>query len=160
MRRSSENSEKVQRPFKNVEYRLSKGRELATTAPDSARMSRVRRSSTSPEVEFRLAAWKAGVRLAPPRRALLGSPDLVNLRARLVVFVHGCFWHGHAGCRRATIPKRNRAFWLAKFEKNQARDRSVARVLRSKGFRVVTVWECEVESSSALVRALRRLEPR
>jgi DNA mismatch endonuclease (patch repair protein) len=81
----------------------------------------------------------------------------VSLKLRLAVFVHGCFWHGHSGCVRATVPKRNRAFWIAKFQRNRERDRSVAAELRRLGFRVVTVWECEVDDPVSLARRVRSM---
>jgi len=130
---------------------------LATTVADSARMSRIKRSATAAELQFQRAARRAGVRLGAPRRSLPGSPDLVNLRRRLAVFVHGCFWHGHSGCARASMPKRNRSFWAAKFQRNLERDRDAARALRRLGFRVETVWECEIEDLDVLARRAREV---
>ena len=158
MPRNSETSESSSLPFKHVEYRLSGGRRLATTVRDSLRMSDIRRSATAAETTFRSVCRAAGVRLAPPLRKLPGSPDLVNLRQRLAVFVHGCFWHAHSGCVRATVPKRNRSFWVAKFRRNKERDRDVAAQLHRLGFRVFTVWECEVEDTRQLARRVRSLE--
>jgi len=118
-------------------------------------MSRIKRTSTSAEVLFRKAARAAGVRLAAPRHALPGSPDLVNLSCHLAVFVHGCFWHAHDGCIRATVPKRNRSFWIAKFHRNRERDHAVVLELRRLGFRVVTVWECEINDPVLLALRTR-----
>jgi len=157
MPRSSRTSDDAARPFKHIEQRLARGAELATTRRDSVRMAGVRRSGTSAEVRLRTAARAAGVRLAPPRRRLPGSPDLVSLKLRLAVFVHGCFWHGHVGCVRATVPKRNRTFWIAKFQRNRARDRAVVTELRQRGFRVLTVWECEVANPISLTRRVRSI---
>lgn len=97
------------------------------------------------------------MRLQRPKRNLPGSPDLANIRLGIAVFVHGCFWHHHRGCRKATIPQRNRAFWLAKFERNRARDRQVARKLRRLGFRVVTIWECDGARLDRLIDRLLRI---
>lgn len=120
-------------------------------------MSRIRRERTAPEEIVRRAARAMGLRLQRPKRNLPGSPDLANIRLGIAVFVHGCFWHHHRGCRKATIPQRNRAFWLAKFERNRARDRQVARKLRRLGFRVVTIWECDGARLDRLIDRLLRI---
>ncbi len=73
------------------------------------------------------------------------------------MFVHGCFWHGHPGCSRATVPKRNREFWVAKFEANRERDRRVSGRLRRLGYAVSTIWECEIDRTARLERKLTRL---
>ena len=91
-----------------------------------------------------------GRRFRVARKDLPGSPDIANVRGRWAIFVHGCFWHQHAGCRRATLPKRNRAFWQDKFEANRARDTEAECALRSMGFRVIVVWECEIDDVPAL----------
>ena len=85
---------------------------------------------------------------------LPGTPDMANRRRRWAVFVHGCFWHAHKGCPRATIPSRNRALWLAKFGRNRARDARATRALRENGFRVVVIWECELVSRARIRRRL------
>lgn len=75
-------------------------------------------------------------------RGLPGSPDFANKRRRWAIFVMGCFWHQHRGCKRATVPKRNHAFWVAKFAQNRRRDAAKIRRLRALGFRVYLLWEC------------------
>jgi DNA mismatch endonuclease, patch repair protein len=77
-----------------------------------------------------------------------------------VVFVHGCFWHAHAACARATVPKRNREFWVSKFRANRRRDRRVLRETRALGLRAIVVWECETRDMLALSARLRRELPR
>mgnify|MGYP002814667816 CR=1 FL=1 len=154
MPRNSRTSDSISRPFKHVEKRLAGPRLPKTTDFDSERMGRVRREGTQPEAIVRRTAWRLGLRLRRPARRLPGSPDLANLGRGLAVFIHGCFWHGHRGCVRATVPKRNRPFWIAKFERNRARDRKVVRELRDLGFRVVTIWECEAEDMKKLTRQL------
>lgn len=88
---------------------------------------------------------RLGFRFRVGGRGLPGRPDVANVSRGWAVLVHGCYWHHHARCRRATVPARNRAFWLAKFEANRARDRRVLRQLRAMGIKPVVVWECEVE---------------
>lgn len=80
-------------------------------------------------------------------KRLPGSPDIVLPRYRTVVFVHGCFWHGHKGCKNYTVPKTNTEFWVAKVSRNQERDQKVWRKLEAKGWNVIIVWECELKKS-------------
>ena len=81
-------------------------------------------------------------------KGLPGSPDIVLAKYRTVIFVHGCFWHGHRGCKYYTVPKTNTEFWVAKVARNQERDQEVWRQLEAKGWSVVIVWECELKGAS------------
>lgn len=130
-------------------------RSLVTDPKTSARLARVRQHSTSAELLVRSAIHALGLRFRVHNRDLPGSPDIANRARHWAVFVHGCFWHRHGGCPRATTPKRNRMFWEAKFESNRKRDRKRARELQEMGFRVMTVWECEAERPQLLLRRLR-----
>lgn len=123
----------------------------------SARLSRQRQRGTSPELAVRRQLSALGLRYRLNNRDLPGSPDIANRNQRWAVFVHGCYWHSHSGCSRATIPKRNRAFWQAKFRANRARDARVQRALRRRGYRVAVVWECELERPERVARRLQRL---
>lgn len=107
-------------------------------------MSHIRSTSTKPEVRLRHELWKRGFRYRNNDRRLPGSPDIVLPKHRTVVFVHGCFWHGHKGCKYYTVPKTNVDFWLEKVDRNQKRDQEVWRKLEAKGWSVVIVWECEL----------------
>lgn len=97
-----------------------------------------------------------GFRFRVDNRDLPGRPDLANRRRRWVIFVNGCFWHRHRGCRRTTTPKRNRDFWIEKFRANVARDHRVTRQLIDVGFTVLTIWECVADDQRALERTLRQ----
>jgi DNA mismatch endonuclease (patch repair protein) len=123
----------------------------------SALMARIRGQDTAPEVAVRRALHRAGLRFRLHRKDLPGSPDVVLPRWRLCIFVHGCFWHRHAGCRRATTPTTNVAFWQEKFARNVRRDRRVRRRLRALGWRTAVVWECEAAKAERLVRSLERI---
>src|SRR5437868_10379928 len=114
-----------------------------TTAERSRLMGGVRQSKTAPEEA--VAAWLRTNHLGYRRnvRKLPGRPDFANRRAGFAIFVHGCFWHRHPGCARATSPARNRAFWVEKFAANVARDAARASELEQQGLRTITVWECE-----------------
>ncbi|MBH3549502.1 DNA mismatch endonuclease Vsr [Pseudomonas aeruginosa] len=112
----------------------------------SDRMSRIRGKDTKPEIALRKALHGLGLRYRLHGAGLPGKPDLVFPRYRTVVFVHGCFWHRHSGCNIATTPKSNTQFWLEKFEKNVERDARVITQLQMMGWKVITVWECELAS--------------
>lgn len=108
-------------------------------------MSRIRGSDTRPEMLLRRALRASGVGYRLHARDLPGRPDLVFRRSKVAVFVHGCFWHRHQGCRRATTPRSSVDFWTSKFAANVSRDRRSAEALRRLGWTVGVVWECEVE---------------
>ena len=110
-------------------------------------MAAIHSSDTKPELLLRHALWKAGFRYRTNVRSLPGSPDIVLPRYRTAVFVNGCFWHGHRGCRSYTVPKTNTEFWVAKVARNQERDQVVWRMLEAKGWSVVIVWECELKKA-------------
>jgi DNA mismatch endonuclease (patch repair protein) len=90
-------------------------------------------------------------------RSLPGSPDLANKTKMIAVYVHGCFWHRHQGCKQTTTPKDNAEFWRTKFEQNVARDRRKEEALRKLGFEVAVVWECEAGDEKRLDRTLRKV---
>jgi DNA mismatch endonuclease (patch repair protein) len=115
-----------------------------TDAVTSRRLGRVRQRDTKPELIVRAELRRLMVRYTIRNRDLPGSPDIANRRRRWAIFVHGCFWHAHEGCKRATVPTRNREFWEAKFSANKERDAKAVLALRSKGFNVLTLWECEL----------------
>ena len=112
----------------------------------SRMMSGIKGKDTVPEILVRRAAHALGLRFRLHVRDLPGRPDLVLARWRTVVFVNGCFWHRHPGCKRAGKPKSNRAFWNRKFKENVRRDRSNYAQLEKLGWRVIVLWQCEVRS--------------
>lgn len=107
-------------------------------------MSRIRGRDTHPERVVRSLLHRRGFRFVLGRRDLPGKPDIVLPRWRSVIFVHGCFWHRHRGCKNAVLPKTRPAFWSAKLAGNVARDAKNARRLTLLGWRVLVVWECEL----------------
>ncbi|MGH7857286.1 MAG: very short patch repair endonuclease [Candidatus Binatia bacterium] len=120
------------------------------------RMVRQRRRDTEPEQIVRRVIHALGHRFRLGNRDLPGSPDIANRSRKWGVFVHGCFWHQHEGCPRATLPKRNRAWWKQKFRDNRRRDAKKLAALEAEGYLVVTVWECETEDTRALGKRLAR----
>jgi DNA mismatch endonuclease, patch repair protein len=107
-------------------------------------MSKVQSGDTKPEWILRCGLHRLGFRYRLKDKRLPGRPDLVFPKYRSVVFVHGCFWHRHAGCKNATFPKSNVDFWTRKFEGNRERDRKREAELRALGWRVRVVWECQL----------------
>lgn len=139
---------------------------LLTDPSTSMRMKGIRRRHTRPEILLRRLMWSLGLRYRCNDDRLPGSPDIVNRTNRWAIFVHGCYWHGHPGCKRATMPKRNAEFWAAKIESNRRRDAAKVEALRRLEFEVVVVWECEVyrmarfgveHAPPDLLRLMRRL---
>lgn len=130
---------------------------MDTLAPDkrSELMRRVHRTDTRPEIAVRRLAHKLGLRFRLHRKGLPGSPDLVFVRQKTCVFVHGCFWHRHEGCRRASTPKSNVTYWTKKFSDNVERDSRVRKELEALGWKVLIIWECETTHLETLANRLR-----
>lgn len=120
---------------------------LPTTPQRSRMMANIRGKNTKPELNLRHALFAAGFRYRLHRRDLPGSPDMVFSKYHAVLFVHGCFWHRHQGCRYATTPKSNSEFWHLKFDGNVSRDLRNLALLRQEGWRVAMVWECALKRS-------------
>ena len=118
-------------------------------------MSRIRGRDTEPERIVRSELHRMGYRFRLHRRDLPGRPDIVLPRLRSVIFVHGCFWHRHKGCRYTTTPKTRAKFWQRKFDENVERDRRNLTELRRAGWRVRCVWECQTRDRKGLERRLR-----
>ena len=111
-------------------------------------MSRVCSKNTTPERIIRSELWRRGFRYRLNEKSLPGRPDLVFPKYRTVLFVHGCFWHGHKDCKYYMVPKTNTEFWVAKVARNQERDQEVWRKLEAKGWSVIIVWECQLKKAS------------
>lgn len=107
-------------------------------------MSRVRSKNTKPEVFVRSVLHRMGYRFRIHRKDLPGNPDVVLPKHRTLIFVHGCFWHQHPGCRKATIPRNNREYWERKLRRNVERDAKARRALAEQGWKVLILWECEI----------------
>ncbi len=118
-------------------------------------MSRVRAKDTAPEMLVRRLVYSMGYRYRLHDRSLPGTPDLVFRKARKLVFVHGCFWHRHAGCALARWPKSRQKFWREKLEGNLARDRKNMGRLRRAGWGVMVVWECQLSKPARLEQRIR-----
>lgn len=131
--------------------------DVFTPEKRSAVMRRVKGRDTGPEKTVRRLLTRLGVRYRLHRKDLPGKPDIVMPGRKLALFVHGCFWHGHACARGARMPKQNADYWQAKISRNRARDEASEAALRGLGWRVETVWECEMKDEGALEERLARL---
>lgn len=111
-------------------------------------MSRIRDRDTGPELRLRSLLHRAGFRFRLHAKKLPGRPDIVLPRYRTAIFVHGCFWHRHSGCRNATTPSTRVEFWQEKFDSNVRRDSRNRADLEAAGWTVMTVWECELKADA------------
>lgn len=117
-------------------------------------MARIGPKDTGPELAVRRAIHARGLRYRLHSKRLPGRPDLVFPGRRLVIFVHGCFWHRHLGCSNCTTPRTRPEFWNGKFEANVARDTRIIGELEAAGWRVAVIWECETEKPDILTARL------
>lgn len=120
-------------------------------------MASIKGKDTKPEMIVRRYLFSRGLRYRLQVRKLPGSPDIVLKKYKTVVFVDGCFWHGHQGCHYFRMPKSNIEFWERKISHNKARDVSNTAVLRMMGWRVIRIWECDIRTASKRNIALEKL---
>jgi DNA mismatch endonuclease (patch repair protein) len=125
-----------------------------TAEKRSAIMRAVGTKNTRPELMVRRMLHRAGFRFRLHRKDLPGTPDIVLASRQKVIFVHGCYWHGHPGCSKARLPKTRRTYWEAKVAGNRVRDRDRIRKLRACGWRALVVWQCELRSPERLLKKL------
>ena len=123
-------------------------------------MSRIRGKDTSIEVKVRKYLFSKGFRFRKNDKRLPGKPDVVLPKYHTVIFIHGCFWHRHPGCKDTTTPKTRTEYWLDKFERNVANDRARYEALEAAGWNVITLWECDInkrfdETKSRVVQELK-----
>lgn len=119
-------------------------------------MSHVKGKDTRPEVIVRSIVHRLGFRFRKGNTKLPGNPDIVLPRHRKVIFVHGCFWHGHPGCKRAQRPTSNVAFWRTKLDRNIERDNRNIRQLKKEGWKVLVIWQCRMKDQERLVSRIAR----
>ena len=113
----------------------------------SENMRRIRAKNTTPEIAVRRELYRRGLRYRCNYSGLPGKPDIAFLKAKVAVFIDGCFWHRHIGCGRTTTPKSNLSYWSRKFERTVERDLSTTNRLNEIGFDVVRLWECEIKAN-------------
>jgi DNA mismatch endonuclease (patch repair protein) len=120
-------------------------------------MSAVKNKNTKPEILVRKHLFRAGFRYSIHKRELPGSPDILLPKYKSVIFVHGCFWHGHSNCKKAINANSNKNFWNQKILENRNRDQRVKRKLNSAGWRVITLWECDLRNQKSITRTINKL---
>lgn len=130
--------------------------DIFTAEKRSEIMARIGSKDTKPELLVRSLLHRLGYRFRLHRRSLPGTPDIVLPKYSAVIFVHGCFWHQHPGCKKATLPKQNATFWKNKLEGNRRRDQLVRQQLRDKGWDVLIIWECETRNIGEVRQKLER----
>jgi DNA mismatch endonuclease (patch repair protein) len=114
-------------------------------------MSKIKGKNTKPEIKLRSQLFKKGFRFRIHKKDLPGKPDIVLPKYKLAIFVHGCFWHYHKDCKEGRIPSTNSEFWKEKLENNMAKDEKHVEALKINGWRVMVIWECEIENKIDLV---------
>ena len=119
-------------------------------------MSRIKSGNTKPEMIVRSLLHRMGYRFRLHRKDLPGKPDIVLPKYKTLIFVHGCFWHMHKGCKRSNIPKTNKEYWGPKLKRNKENDEKNKKKLLKCGWKVITVWECKVKDLDKLVKFLKR----
>jgi DNA mismatch endonuclease (patch repair protein) len=133
--------------------------DIVDSATRSKMMSGIRGKNTHPELVVRRSLHANGYRFRIHRKDLPGNPDIVMPKLKTCIFVHGCFWHRHVGCRYATTPKTRPEFWAEKFSKNLQRDANSHHALELLGWTVITIWECELKNLDTTMDTLfRRLQ--
>lgn len=110
-------------------------------------MSHIRSKNTKPEVLVRKELFRRGYRYRINVSKLPGKPDIVLPKYKTAIFVNGCFWHGHEGCKRFVLPKSNREYWEFKIRRNQQRDRMASKMLQEDGWNAITIWECDLTTA-------------
>lgn len=124
-------------------------------------MANIRSKNTKPEIILRSLLHKHGLRFRIHRKDLPGKPDIVFPSKRIAIYVHGCFWHFHNACRDGTMPKSNIEFWEKKLTANKERDKTHLKNLKKLNWKVLVIWECEIEKKPDLVlkKILKQLKP-
>lgn len=131
--------------------------DVLTQEQRSQNMSRIKGKNTKPEMIVRSACHDLGLRYRLHRKDLPGTPDLVFPKHRLCLFVHGCFWHRHPGCKYAYTPKSRLDFWIPKLAKNVERDINAHRALEVSGWRVSIIWECQTKNRDTLRAEIQKM---
>ena len=131
--------------------------DIYTKEKRSELMRAVKQKGTGPEEKVAVLLRKLKIRYRRNAKSLPGSPDFVVKSAKTVIFVHGCFWHGHPNCKLARRPKTNRKFWEQKVVDNRKRDRRKERLLRKQGWHVMTIWQCKLRNIELVMNRLKRM---
>lgn len=130
--------------------------DIYTKEKRSQIMASISGENTKPEILVRSSLFKEGFRFRKNVKTLLGKPDIVLPKYKTVIFIHGCFWHGHS-CKRASYPSSNVEFWKKKIQNNIVRDKRVKNELRKEGWKILTIWNCELKNKKVFVNTMKKL---
>ena len=125
-----------------------------TSKERSRNMAAIKSKNTSPEIKVRSLLHRNGYRFRLYNKNLPGKPDIILPKYNTVIFVHGCFWYRHTGCKDCTTPKTNKKYWTEKFNKNIKRDKYVQDELKQLGWNVIVIWQCELKDQDKLIKEL------
>lgn len=114
----------------------------------SYNMSQIKSKDTKPEILVRKFLHANGFRFRIHDKKLPGKPDIVLKKYKAIIFIHGCFWHGHEGCKYFVVPKTRTQWWLDKIARNKTKDNETDRILQENGWRIITIWECELKKNN------------
>jgi DNA mismatch endonuclease (patch repair protein) len=120
-------------------------------------MAAITGKETKPEIAVRSFLFSKGFRFRKNVKTLPGTPDIVLPKYKFIILVHGCFWHGHKNCNKATLPTSNTTFWKEKIQSNLKRDKKVRLALKRSGWTVFTIWECEIKNIASFERTMKKL---
>lgn len=131
--------------------------DIFTKQKRSEIMATVKNKNTKPEIQVRKALFYRGFRYRINDKSLPGSPDLVLTKYKTVVFVHGCYWHGHENCSKVIKPSTNKDFWNTKIEKNKLRDKNAQKALVTTGWKVIVIWECQLRNQEMFKQTITKV---
>lgn len=135
---------------------MSSAMDHLTKKKRSWNMSRIRSKDTAPEKTVRKMLSELGLRYRLHSKQLPGKPDIIK-KDKTAIFINGCFWHQHKGCKRKTMPKENRSYWKPKLERNVAKQKADIKALKNDGWNVGIVWECETSNETKLKKKLQQI---
>jgi DNA mismatch endonuclease (patch repair protein) len=130
--------------------------DIFSKAKRSEIMSKISGKETKPEIIVRKHLFSHGFRYRKNEKKLPGKPDIVLPKYKTVIFVHGCFWHGHQNCKKSALPQTNHEFWENKIQKNIERDKSKQKELKKLGWKIITVWQCQIKSRELFEKTMKR----
>ena len=130
--------------------------DIFSKAKRSEIMSKISGKETKPEILVRKFLFAQGFRYRKNDKRLPGKPDIVLPKYKTLIFVHGCFWHGHQNCKKSALPQSNHEFWKDKIQKNIERDKSKQKELKKLGWKIITIWQCQIKSRESVEKALKQ----
>ena len=131
--------------------------DIFSKAKRSEVMSKVTAKDTRPEVKIRKYLFSKGFRYRKNDKRFPGKPDIVLPKYKIVIFVHGCFWHGHKNCKKSTLPQTNYEFWKNKIQGNTERDKSNQKQLKKLGWKIIVVWQCQIKNRELFEKTMKRI---